>query len=543
MIDAIGLQRHSLATAGLDPSTLGNAQLLDQVQSFRWLERAGVNSNLILAGTWADRYPADSIDPYQLEVRGGDRTVQPGGDGTPSMAKLAITEFATTLGKATGTGERMIGDALDLRHRLPRLWQRLCNMEIDGRDCQTIARETHHLTFEQALQVDASIADLVGRWSFGRWMKHLESRIVEVDAENNRKLAEKASKEIGFWLGQSNDHGLKTVYGRFPTPIAIRLYAQADRVADILRRRGNTGTKGQRHAEALAIMTRPLEQLKLLAEDTAPTLFDPDPGDESLLPTPSAAEQRIAPDPVADHDHSGSDEAPPDPEDFPPEPEQDYDETGDDVPVGPSRFPRIDQDRRLAELAIKAIGQIDPAKLRPNATLYVHIARETLENGLGVARVEDVGPIVSSLVADWLRDCDVTVKPVIDLAADLTPVDSYEIPKAMRERMLLKYPGSIFPFSGIAGRHVDLDHSIPYTPGIPGQTRENNLGPVGRGEHNVTTHGYWRRRQPSPGTHVFRAPHGRVFLVNQTGSHDLGCESFAQTIWHAAAPKRLQADQ
>ncbi|SDR88805.1 hypothetical protein SAMN04489812_0215 [Microlunatus soli] len=217
--------------------------------------------------------------------------------------------------------------------------------------------------------------------------------------------------------------------------------------------------------------------------------------------------------------------------------EPDYDDTGDDVPVGPSRFPRIEQDRRLAELAIKAIGQIDPAKLRPNATLYVHIARETLENGLGVARVEDVGPIVSSLVADWLRGCDVTVKPVVDLAADLTPVDSSEIPKAMRERMLLKFPGSIFPFSGVTGRYVDLDHSIPYVPGFPGQTREDNLGPKGRGEHNVTTHGFWRRRQPSPGTHVFRAPHGRVILVNQAGSFDLGSGSFAQTTWHAAAPQ------
>ncbi|SDT07778.1 protein of unknown function [Microlunatus soli] len=528
MIDGSGLMRHSLTSDGLDPSTLGDAELLDQVNSFRWLERAGINSNLILAAIWADRCPADSIDPYQLGVPGGDRPIRPGGDGTPEIARFAVTEFAASVGKSTGSGELMIADGLDLRYRLPRLWARLTRYEVDGRDCQTVARQTRHLTPEQALAVDASIADLIGRWSFGRWMKHLEAKIIEVDADNYKRLAEEAKKEIGLYLGQSNDHGIKTLYGRLPAPVAIRLYAQADRVADILARRGHTGSKGERHAEALDIMTRPLEHLRLLAEDTAPTLFDPDldTDDDSLLPKPSTAAG------------AGTDVAQDEPE---PEPD-DFDDTGDEVPVGPSRFPRIDQDRRLAELAIKAIGQIDPVKLRPKATLYVHIARETLENGLGVARVEDVGPMVSSLVADWLRCCDVTVKPVIDLAADLAPVDSHEIPKAMRERMYLKYPGSVFPFSGSVGRRVDLDHSIPFTPGIPAQTAESKLGPAGRREHNVITHGLWRRRQPTPGTFVFRAPHGRVFLVNHTGTYDLGRGSFAQTIWHAAAPPSQTAD-
>ena len=106
---------------------------------------------------------------------------------------------------------------------------------------------------------------------------------------------------------------------------------------------------------------------------------------------------------------------------------------------------------------------------------------ETLHDGLGVTRVEDIGPVISSLVADWLGDCHVTLKPVIDLNTDLIPVDAYEIPKAMRERMFLKQPGSMFPFSGIVGRHaLDLDHNIPYTPGIPGQTREDNLAPAAR---------------------------------------------------------------
>ena len=167
----------------------------------------------------------------------------------------------------------------------------------------------------------------------------------------------------------------------------------------------------------------------------------------------------------------------------------------------------------------------------------MHIATETLQTGLGVTRVEDIGPIVSSLVADWLRNCHVTVKPVIDLPVDLTPVDAYEIPRPMRERMFLKRPTSVFPYSSSGGQHLDLDHSVPYRDCLSGQTREDNLGPMARREHNLITHGPWNRRQPEPGTYVFRAPRGRVFLVNSTGTHDLGEGRFAHQIWQSATPQ------
>ena len=109
----------------------------------------------------------------------------------------------------------------------------------------------------------------------------------------------------------------------------------------------------------------------------------------------------------------------------------------------------------------------------------------------------------------------------------------------MRERMFLKQPASMFPFSGIVGRHsLDLDHNLPYLPGISAQTREDNLAPAGRREHNVITHQPgWSRRRVAPEAVLFRAPHGNIYLVNQTGSHDLGRGDYAYQLWHAAAPQ------
>lgn len=515
---------------GIPPTGLDAVQVLRNVGVARRQERAARTKKLIMATCWSDCHPPETIDPHQLAIPGGNRPIHPGGDGTPEMASFAVAEFGAELGLSIASTERFIADALDIRHRLPRTWTRLRALEIEGFHAQQIARETRHLSLQQALLVDAAIADEIGRWAWSRVMRHLAAKIIEVDADRIAQLAKEAADQTGVFVGQSTELGTKSVYARLSAADAVWFDAMVDRIADILGRRGDQRSKNQRRAAAVGVLANPLHAVRLLAEDTAPSLFDPDLDDASLLPAPSEP---------ADHDdpadHRRADHSPEDPS-----PVTDDDAAADTV-EDPARFPIIDHDRRLAEAAIRAISQLDPARLLPKATLYVRIARETLHNGLGVTRVEDIGPIVSSLVADWLKHCHVAIKPVIDLAADQTTVDAYEIPGNMRERVFLRYPGSVFPYSGSIGRHLDQDHSIPYREGIHDQTGDSKLGPLARREHNGFTHGPWNRRQPQPGTHLFRAPHGRVILVNETGSHDLGQGTFAHRIWQAAAPENRAA--
>jgi hypothetical protein len=84
-----------------------------------------------------------------------------------------------------------------------------------------------------------------------------------------------------------------------------------------------------------------------------------------------------------------------------------------------------------------------------------------------------------------------------------------------------------------------VDHTIPYLSpdrgGPPGQTRLGNLGPHVRRNHMYKTHGRWQVRQPEPGTWLWRSPHGRIYLVNTTGTHPLGDTPYAHTIWQAAS--------
>ena len=141
--------------------------------------------------------------------------------------------------------------------------------------------------------------------------------------------------------------------------------------------------------------------------------------------------------------------------------------------------------------------------------------------------------------------CSISVKPIIDLPAGHTPVDAYEIPASLREQILLRKPADVFPYAAAVSRSIDIDHTIPYLSpdkgGPPGQTRIGNLGPQLRRHHNYKTHGGWQVGQPEPGTWLWRAPHGRIYLVNTTGTHPLGDSQFAQAIWRAASQPQERA--
>jgi hypothetical protein len=180
---------------------------------------------------------------------------------------------------------------------------------------------------------------------------------------------------------------------------------------------------------------------------------------------------------------------------------------------------------------VKALATIDPGKLLPNATLYVHLSRESFDaaragRSRGVARMEGVGPVTIEQVREFLAHTHVSVRPVLDLAAD-HPVNGYEVPDRLREQVHLRTPAGVFPWSGLLPRGADLDHTVPYVSpdagGPPGQTRVANLGPMSRYAHRVKTHGRgWRHHQPVPGVFLWRTPHGYWLRTDHAGTHPLG---------------------
>ena len=72
---------------------------------------------------WAGMHSTDSIEDAAMLAGYGDQGMPLAGAGAPLVAEFAVTEFAAAIGLSTEAGKRYVGHALELRHRLPRVWR------------------------------------------------------------------------------------------------------------------------------------------------------------------------------------------------------------------------------------------------------------------------------------------------------------------------------------------------------------------------------------------------------------------------------------
>jgi Domain of unknown function (DUF222) len=438
---------------------------------------------LELAAHWADLHAGAAVT--ESRVPGTERPVRLGGEGTPTLGNFSPSELACVLRMSEGSACRVIADALDLRHRLRLIWAAAQAGQVPAHQARYLATATRQLSAAQAALVDERIAAVLGTVSFGRLQTLLEAAIMEADPEGAAQRAAAAAQERFVRLGRRSEHGLKLIIARATAGDALCFKAIIDRIAEILAKQGDSDAVEVRRSKAIGVLAQPADALKLLCE------HQDDAWDGSTEP-----------DDLAPADPATTD----------------------------------DRDHRSVKLVPPPF---DPNRARPRVVIYVHLSEEALRACRGVARVDEVGPVLLSQLGAVLGDrCTISLKPVIDLPAGHTPIDCYEIPASLREQILLRYPADVFPYAAAVSRRIDVDHTVPYLSsdrgGQPGQTRIGNLGPNVRRSHNLKTHGRWRVRQPEPGTWLWRSPHERIYLVNASGTHTLGDTEFAMTIWHAA---------
>ena len=83
------------------------------------------------------------------------------------MAEFCLAELGTVLGISTTAAKKLVGHALELRHRLPRLWAQVHTGRVPAWRARAVAEATIHstpaLTVEAAAFVDAQVAAVAGR--------------------------------------------------------------------------------------------------------------------------------------------------------------------------------------------------------------------------------------------------------------------------------------------------------------------------------------------------------------------------------------------
>lgn len=478
-----------------------------------------------LAAHWADLHHPDSQAAVERPMPGAERGRRLGGDGTPEVLEFAAAELGARLETSSGSARALMADALDLRHRLPELWQLILTGGMPAWKARRVAQASRHLSRDAAMQVDATVARAITGLPWARFETLLAAKLIEADPHAADEQAKIWEAERFVRAGRTNQSGLKLLIAKANAGDVIWFMATVNRLAEILRLQGDMESVDVRRSKALGILAQPALALQLLWDFR---------GEQRPSGEPQQAGEPIDNDPTAPCDTSTSGL------------EDDLidREAGD---ASETKTPR-NGSAALAggQLIIQPSG-VDVAKLRPKVVLHIHLSEEALTSyqcssrfGGGVARMERVGPVTLGHVQRFLADtnCEVRVQPVID-PQDTPPVDGYEIPRRIREAMFLRMPASCFPYAAHTGR-LELDHTISYKPpaqgGPPGQTSVDKLGPLIKFEHRVKTHGRWRVRQPEPGVWIWRSPHGAHYLVSNAGTHTLGDGPFARRVWRAAIP-------
>src|SRR6188472_3948946 len=125
------------ATTSLDTASA----VLEQARADRAAADAAEARLLAHACAWADLHPAESIHEAALLSRHGDQPLAVAGPGAPLVAEFCVAEFAAALRLPTETGKAYLGEALELRHRLPRTWARVRAGELPAWRARRIARQ------------------------------------------------------------------------------------------------------------------------------------------------------------------------------------------------------------------------------------------------------------------------------------------------------------------------------------------------------------------------------------------------------------------
>ena len=247
-----------------DRRVLADLAARAEQQSKRWGCR-----KLVVAAAWADAH--SEVD----HLEGGvlvERLVKIGPVGTPPVAEFAPEGLIGPYGTSTASARSWMSDALTVRHRLPRLWERVQAGEIHAWQARKIANLTAHLSIAIVGMVDEQTAGWVTQLPWQTFLKNLDATMLEVDETSYREREKIIAAKREVRATQSED-GLRTLIARGEAGDVAMLLALHQRVAECLADEGDEDPLQVRMSKAMGWIAHPARVLDLLARHAT----DPDP--------------------------------------------------------------------------------------------------------------------------------------------------------------------------------------------------------------------------------------------------------------------------
>jgi 5-methylcytosine-specific restriction endonuclease McrA len=204
---------------------------------------------------WAAMHSVDSIEDAACF---GDTPVPVAGTGAPLVAEFSIHEFATAIGLPTEVGKTYVGEAVELRHRLPRLWRRVQRGDLPAWRARRIARTTMCLSAEAAAFVDAKVAAFAHRIGPSAVDRLIDEAIARYMPDEAAARAEQAAEHRRFDIHTRHvsTDGTVDVTGTLDLADALDLDAAVTQIATGLKECGSDATLDVRRAQAVGELAR-----------------------------------------------------------------------------------------------------------------------------------------------------------------------------------------------------------------------------------------------------------------------------------------------
>ncbi len=163
----------------------------DSVASVRSAEVAQLYAVL----DWVVENTVDGVDPHSVSF--GQRPLALGGIGCPVVDEFDAYDLALALGMSSQAGCRYLGTALELRYRLPRLYQAVIDQKVPSWKALRIAESTMALPEAGATHVDVELSAYAGRVSFAQVDRLVEAALATFDPETAEQKRREAAENRG----------------------------------------------------------------------------------------------------------------------------------------------------------------------------------------------------------------------------------------------------------------------------------------------------------------------------------------------------------
>ncbi|HWJ08399.1 MAG TPA: DUF222 domain-containing protein, partial [Nocardioides sp.] len=211
---------------------------------------------------WAVLHSPDALPAS--DKRGRERAKPAGAEGTPRITEHAAATFGARIQTSPYGAKRMIADAVDLVHRLPRLWAGVKAGEVRVGHARHVAEATRELSAVEAGWVDEEVVEVAdGRLPWSRFEAVVEGKVAAASPELAKAKEEAAANDRFIRRSRVNKHGIATLTIRHHAALIMGAEAGIEALANALADQMPDTGKVERRLAAFTLLTNPDAHLDL----------------------------------------------------------------------------------------------------------------------------------------------------------------------------------------------------------------------------------------------------------------------------------------